>query len=84
MKTIGVQAKAAIKSECVGLTLPRILKRLEGEKAMVNAELSAMPPDELFGAKAARLFNREQELHTTLTVLKDMGVPLAQIAEPAN
>lgn len=73
-----------MNSESCALTLPKILKRLEAEKAMVCAELSAMPPDDLFNVKGSRLINREQELHVTLLVLKDLSALPQQIAEPTH
>lgn len=65
-------------------TLAQIIKRLKSEVALVNAELKTTPTDALFNAPGWELINREQELHTTLTVLERMTAQPKQIQEPAN
>lgn len=67
------QALHAIKSECHMPTLEQVIKRLKAEKAMVEAELNRMPADAWFNVRGRRLCNREQELQTTLTVLKEIA-----------
>lgn len=84
MKTRTNIAQAAIKNECQALTLPAVIQRLTTEKALVDAEISATPTDGLFNAKGWELINREQELHTTLTVLQRMTQTPMQIAEPCH
>lgn len=67
------QALHAIKSECYMPTLEQVIKRLKAEKAMVEAALNRMPADAWFNVRGRELMNREQELQTTLTVLKEIA-----------
>lgn len=67
------QALHAIKSECHMPTLEQVIKRLKAEKAMVEAALNRMPADVWFNVRGRELMNREQELQTTLTVLKEIA-----------
>lgn len=67
------QALHAIKSECHMPTLEQVIKRLKAEKAMVEAALNRMPADAWFNVRGRELMNREQELQTTLTVLKEIA-----------
>lgn len=73
-----------MKNECHALTLPAVIKRLTAEKALVEAEIATTPTDGLFNAKGWQLINREQELHTTLQVLRALTCPPVQIAEPSH
>ncbi|MEZ2739132.1 MULTISPECIES: hypothetical protein [Comamonas] len=84
MQTQQVQAQAAMKNECQALTLPAVIQRLTTEQAQVSAELSRMPADAWLNARGRALANREQELFTTLTVLRDMTKATFQIAEPSH
>lgn len=77
-------ALAAIKTECQALTLPAIIRRLTAEQALVSAELSRLPADAWFNVRGRALANREQELFTTLHVLRDMTQATFQIAEPSH
>lgn len=72
-----------MKNECHAPALPEVLRRLRAEKALVTAELSTMPPDAWLNVRGRALANREQELHTTLTVLRELTCQPVQIAEPA-
>lgn len=54
-------------------TLEQVIKRLKAEKAMVEAALNRMPADAWFNVRGRELMNREQELQTTLTVLKEIA-----------
>lgn len=73
-----------MKNECQALTLPAVIQRLTAEKALVEAEISTTPTDGLFNARGWQLINREQELHTTLTVLRAITCPPVQIVEPTH
>lgn len=78
------QAQDAHKSECQMPSLAQVIKRLKAEAAMVNAELKSTPTDSLFNARGWHLINREQELHTTLTVLEGMTQQPKTIEEPTH
>ena len=71
------------QAPCAAPSLQQVIQRLKDEKAQVNAALGVAPFCE-WGTPAVRaLCNREQELHTTLGVLENLGAQPMQIAEPA-
>ena len=72
MKTMNTQAPAAIKNECCALTLPAVIQQLAAEQTKVAAELGRLPADAWLSNHGRALANREQELFTTLNVLRDM------------
>ena len=85
MNTQQQQAQPAMKTECNAPTLPAVIHRLTAEKALIDAELKTMTPDAWLVARGRKLINREQELHTTLSVLKHMvALPSVQIQEPTH
>jgi hypothetical protein len=67
---------------CDAPTLPVVIKRLSAECAALAAELNTMEPDALLSVRGRALANREQELVTTLTVLRGLGQQPVQIQEP--
>lgn len=75
-----IQAQDAIKSEFSESTLPYLIKYLQKEKSAVVAELEAMTPEAWLDSHGRALANREQELYTTLAVLRG----LAQRPAPAE
>lgn len=75
-------APAAIKTECTAPTLPYLIKYLTKEQIQVASELNSMEPDAWLNAHGRALANREQELQTTLTVLRGLGQQPVQIQEP--
>lgn len=84
MQIQATQALGAHKSECQMPSLAQVIKRLKAEAALVNAELKTTPTDSLFNARGWDLINREQELHTTLTVLERMTQQPIAIEEPTH
>lgn len=76
--------KNAHKSDCRMMTLEQVVKKLTAEKALLNAELKTMQPDSLFNANGWEVINREQELHTTLSVLERLANQPLQIQEPTH
>ena len=68
---------------CGAPTLPVVIKRLVQEQIQVASELNSMEPDAWLNARGRALDNREQELHTTLSVLRGLGQQPVQIQEPA-
>jgi len=62
------------------MTLDQVVKKLTAEKALLTAELKAMQPDSMFNANGWEVINREQELHTTLSVLERLEPPPASAA----
>lgn len=83
MQTQSTCAPAAIKAECTAPTLPYLIKFLTKEQIQIASELNAMEPDAWLNARGRALTNREQELHTTLSVLRGLGQQPMQIQEPA-
>ena len=79
-----MQAQEAIKNECKAPTLPYLIKYFQKEKSAIEAELSRMPADAWFNVRARGLMNREQELHTTLNVLRELANAPIQITEPTH
>ena len=75
-------AQAAIKTECTAPALPYVIKYLAKERSQIAAELNAMAPDAWLNARGRALANREQDLHTTLAVLRGLGQQPVQIQEP--
>lgn len=75
-------AQGASKTMCTAPTLPSLIKHLLKEKAAVVAELEAMAPDAWLNVRGRTLANREQELHTTLGVLRGLTPQPVQIEEP--
>jgi len=65
-------------------SLAQVIKRLKAEEALVNAELKTTPTDALFNVRGWELINREQELHTTLSVLERMTQQPKAIEEPTH
>lgn len=84
MKPANQELKAAIKPGCRMMTLEQVVKKLTAEKALLTAELKAMQPDSLFNANGWEVINREQELHTTLSVLERLANLPLQIQEPTH
>lgn len=82
MQTQINQGQTAINSECQAPTLPEVMRRLSAEKALVSAELGCMPASEWSSKRCKELGNREQELFTTLDVLKRMTPMPHAIQEP--
>lgn len=76
------QAQAAIKSDCTAPTLNYLIKYLTKEQIQIASELNAMEPDAWLNARGRALANREQELNTTLTVLRGLCQQPLQIQEP--
>lgn len=68
---------------CGAITLPVVIKRLVQEQIQIASELNAMEPDAWLNARGRALANREQELQTTLTVLRGLSQQPVQIQEPA-
>lgn len=79
-----MQAQTAIKNECKAPSLPCLIKYFQKEKSTIEAELNRMPADAWFNVRARQLMNREQELHTTLNVLRELANAPIQIAEPTQ
>ncbi|MBD9530613.1 hypothetical protein IB233_03065 [Comamonas sp. CMM01] len=69
---------------CGAPTLPAVVARLSAEHAQVDAELGAMKVSEWESPRCKALVNREQELRTTLTVLRGLTQQPMQITEPAQ
>lgn len=67
---------------CGAPTLPVVIKRLSAEQTALAAELNTMEPDAWLNARGRALVSREQELVTTLAVLRGLGQQPVQIAEP--
>lgn len=79
-----MQAQTAIKNACTAPTLPHLIKSLQKEKSTITAELERMTPDAWLNVRGRALANREQELHTTLTVLQELVSAPMQITEPTH
>lgn len=82
MQTQRQHAPAAIKVECQSPTLTYVMKYLVKEQTEIAAELETMEPDAWLNARGRALANREQELHTTLAVLRGLTRLPVQIQEP--
>ena len=78
-----MKAPAAIKLDAPAITLPCLIKCLQQEKEGIEAELNRMPPDAWLNVRGRALANREQELHTTLVVLRTFKQAPIQITEPS-
>lgn len=68
-----IQAPAAMKNECRDITLPAVIQQLAGEHAQVTEELGRLPATEWLSKRGRELGNREQELFTTLDVLRRLA-----------
>lgn len=67
---------------CGAPTLPVVIKRLSAEQIALAAELNTMEPDAWLNARGRALVCREQELVTTLAVLRGLVQAPVQIEEP--
>jgi hypothetical protein len=74
----------ALLPVCGAPTLPEVVARLSAEHAKVDAELGAMKVSEWESPRCKALVNREQELRTTLTVLRGLTQQPLQIMEPGQ
>lgn len=77
-----MQAQQVIKNECKAPTLPYLIKYFQKEKSAIEVELQRMPADAWFNVRARELMNREQELHTTLNILRELVNAPIHISEP--
>ncbi|GEM_PF-6156749 len=81
MRSTNVPARI---TACQATTLPVVVNLLRAEHAQVDAELGAMKVSEWESPRCKALVNREQELRTTLTVLRGLTQQPVQITEPAQ
>jgi len=79
-----IQAQQATNNECKAPTLPYLIKYFQKEKSAIEVELQRMPADTWFNVRARELMNREQELHSTLNVLRELVNTPIQISEPTH
>ncbi len=69
---------------CTAPTLPYLIQHLTEEQIKVASELNSMEPDAWMTVQGRALANREQELHTTLRVLRGLVQHPLQIMEPGQ
>lgn len=79
-----MQAQSQAKPACTAPTLPYVIKYLTKEQIRIASELNSMEPDAWLNVQGRALANREQELHTTLRVLRGLVQQPVQITEPAQ
>ena len=85
MQTQVDHAQAAHKFECHMPNLKQVIERLAAEKDLVSSALGCMPYEKWPSTRCRELCNREQELHTTLDVLRRMTASqLQEIQEPSR
>lgn len=65
-------------------TLLVLIERLKQEQIQIASELEAMAPDAWLNVRGRALANREQDLHTTLAVLRGLAQKSVQIEEPTT
>lgn len=69
------QAHDALKNEApFHPALAMVIERVNRERLTVMAEIAALPEDQCITSNGRSLINKEQELHTTLSVLRSLWV----------